>query len=164
MPLGSINTSIYANTCVNQRLWCVNTRSRVIRTVLLFFSLFKRKFMELLSDLRETFRLDSIKLNTITRKSLLRWSREVQFEERREKFYSASCNGKLKSRVSICQKKGKRPDWTVRLEMLKTPKIRVSIKSFLEDLGVYNMPKKKTWVLLQKRNTGNRFYFLMRRL
>ena len=89
--------------------------------------------MELLSELRDIFKLDSTSLNTITRKSLLKWAREAEFEERRHKFYTASCDGKLKSRVSICQKKGKRPDWTVRLEMLKTPKMRVAIKAFLQE-------------------------------
>ena len=75
--------------------------------------------MQLLSELRDVFKLDSTSLNSITRKSLLKWSREVEFEDRRDKFYTASCEGKLKSRVSICQKKGKRPDWTVRLELYR---------------------------------------------
>lgn len=97
--------------------------------------------MQLLSDLRDLFQLDTVRLKTITRKSLLKWSREVAFEARREKFYSSTCNGNLKSKVSICQKKGKRPDWTVRLEMLKTAEIRRAIISFLNDLQVYNVPK-----------------------
>ncbi|HIO22810.1 MAG TPA: hypothetical protein EYN22_00270, partial [Nitrospinaceae bacterium] len=116
--------------------------------------------MELLADLREAFRLDSVKLNTITRKSLLKWSRDVLFEERREKFYGAACSGKLKSRVSICQKKGKRPDWSIRLEMLKTPKIRTAIKIFLDDLGVYTMPKKKNLGALAKEKHWKQVLFL----
>jgi len=116
--------------------------------------------MELLADLREAFRLDSVKLNTITRKSLLKWSRDVLFEERRQKFYGAACSGKLKSRVSICQKKGKRPDWSIRLEMLKTPKIRTAIKIFLDDLGVYTMPKKKNLGALATEKHWKQVLFL----
>ena len=97
--------------------------------------------MDLLSDLRAIFKLDSINLRTVTRKTLLKWARESEFEERRDKFYTASCDGDMKSRVSICQKKGKRPDWTTRLEMLKTPKMRIAIRAFLEDLGIDPIPK-----------------------
>jgi hypothetical protein len=120
--------------------------------------------MDLFSDLREAFKLDSVKLNTVTRKSLLKWSRDSLFEQRREKFYSAACSGKLKSRVSICQKKGKRPDWSIRLEMLKTPKIRLSIINFLKDLGLYTMPKKKTGQVWLRRNIGSKYFIWTRKL
>ena len=82
----------------------------------------------------------------------MKWSRDVSVEERREKFYSASCNGNIKSKVSICQKKGKRPDWTVRLEMLKTPKMRKAILQFLNDIQVYVIPKKNLNVLAKKNH------------
>ena len=116
--------------------------------------------MEQLSELRAVFKLDSTSLNSITRKSLLKWAREVEFEDRRDKFYTASCDGKLKSRVSICQKKGKRPDWTVRLDMLKTPKIRVAIKAFLSDLGIHPIPKKKDLASLSREKHWKLVLFL----
>ena len=116
--------------------------------------------MQLLTDLRDVFQLDSVRLKTITRKSLLKWSREVQFEARREKFYQSTCNGNLKSKVSICQKKGARPDWTVRLEMLKTPQLRKAILSFLNDLQVYIVPKKKNLAKLAKDKHWKKILYL----
>jgi hypothetical protein len=91
--------------------------------------------MDVFSELQELFKLKKLKIKTQTRKTLLKWAQDVKFEERRKAFYEACEPGKVLSKVSICKLK-KRPDWSKRLEMLKTKDLRKAIKDFLHRLGV----------------------------
>ena len=91
--------------------------------------------MEVFTEMQTLFKLKKLKIKTQTRKTLLKWAKDVKFEERRKAFYEACEPGKVLSKVSICKLK-KRPDWSKRLEMLKTKDLRIAIKDFLHRLGV----------------------------
>ena len=116
--------------------------------------------MNLFKDLRDVFKIKTLDFKKQTRKKLLKWAADVQFEKRRETFYEASCHGKIQSRVSICQKKGKRPDWTRRLEMLKTADLRLAIKTFLFDLGLLGVSEKTNYKKLAEKKHWSRVLLL----
>ena len=92
--------------------------------------------MNVFKELQNVFKLKKLKIKTQTRKTLLKWAKDVKFTERRKAFYEACEPGKVLSKVGICKQKGKRPDWTQSLEMLKTKDLRVAIRDFLHTLGV----------------------------
>ena len=109
--------------------------------------------MELFNALSDIFKLKKLKIKTQTRKTLLNWAKDVKFNDRRKKFYEACEPGRVLSKVGICKQKGKRPDWTQSLDILKTKDLRKAISSFLETLGILNfneadakkIAKEKHW-------------------
>ena len=111
----------------------------------------KCKEMDLFAQISDIFQLKTLKINTQRRKSLLNWAKNVKFEERRRKFYESCAPGKVLSKVGICKQKDKRPDWTQKLELLKTKQLRLAIKSFLTNLGILD-PKKEDIPELAEKN------------
>ena len=107
--------------------------------------------MNLLKQLSDIFKLKKLKIKSQTRKTLLKWSKDTKFQERRKKFYEACEPGRVLSKVGICKQKGKRPDWTQELEMLKTKDLRTAISSFLKNLGILD-PGTKNLDELAKKN------------
>ena len=92
--------------------------------------------MDVFNELQTVFKLKKLKIKTQTRKTLLKWAKDVKFVKRRKAFYEACEPGKVLSKVGLCKQLGKRPDWTQSLEMLKTKELRVTIRDFLEKLNI----------------------------
>jgi len=108
--------------------------------------------MELFQELSDVFLLKKLKIRTQTRKTLLKWAKNVKFEERRKKFHEALEPGKVLSKVGIVKQKGKRPDWTVSLEMLKTKDLRKAIEAFLKTLGLLDADPKNVEKLAKEKH------------
>ena len=71
--------------------------------------------MEIFTELQQLFQLKKLKIKIQTRKTLLKWAKDVKFEERRKAFYEACEPGKVLSKVPICKQKNVRigaNDWT----------------------------------------------------
>ena len=107
--------------------------------------------MQLFDELSDIFQLKKLKLKTQTKKTLLSWAKTVKFEERREKFHESCEPGKVLSKVGICKQKKKRPDWTVKLSLIKKTKhLRTAIRNFLDTLGILNLDPKTDIAKLAK--------------
>ena len=104
--------------------------------------------MELYQRLVEIFEIPTINIDKANRRTLLRYAKRVQFQKRREIFYSVCSEGK-KSKVAIC-KTDERPQWVHNLDTLKTKALRHQLKTFLKELGVFSDPKKANLQKLAK--------------
>ena len=106
------------------------------------------KDMELYERLVEIFEIPTVNIDKANRRTLLRYAKRVQFQKRREVFYSVCPEGK-KSKVAIC-KSDERPQWVHNLDTLKTKALRQQLKAFLQELGMFIDPKKANLKKLAK--------------
>ena len=96
--------------------------------------------MDLYKRIADIFEISSINIDKANRRTLLRYAKRVEFQKRREVFYSICPEGK-KSKVAIC-KTDERPQWVHNLDTLKTKALRVQLKTFLKELGAFVDPKR----------------------
>ena len=106
------------------------------------------KEMELYQRLVEIFEISTINIDKANRRTLLRYAKRVQFQKRREIFYSVCSEGK-KSKVAIC-KTDERPHWVHNLATLQTKALRHQLKTILKELGASTVPKKANLQKLAK--------------
>ena len=98
-----------------------------------------------LNELIDLFQLKKINFQTANRKTLDAFVKSVDLQKRRQARFESKCEqGKKKSRVALCKKKG-RPEFSKELSTFNTKKLRVTIRDFLKDLGLdkYGSLEKK---------------------